>query len=102
MKKLMYLTLAILLLSLTSASAQTPVKKEVKKECCDHSKTITKDHKGCVSDKNAIDAKATKAPANINCKDKECSSDKNAKTNTKAKTKTTSKDNKGCCSEKKA
>lgn len=99
MKKLMYLVLAFTLLTATASVAQTPEKKEQKKECCDHSKTAKKDHKGCASDKKAMNGQTKKHEccsdkAKKDSKDKSCCSDKKAKDAKKVA--------KGCCSEKKA
>ena len=69
MKKLILLVFAFAMFSVASVSAQTPVKKEVKKECCD-SKTdkAQKKDAACCSSKDAKhDAKA---------KDHECCQDK--------------------------
>lgn len=82
MKKLILLVFAFAMFSVASVSAQTPVKKEVKKECCD-SKTdkAQKKDAACCSSKDAKhDAKAKKDGKKHDCCQDKAVKPKDAKT----------------------
>ena len=81
MKKLILLVFAFAMFSVASVSAQTPVKKEVKKECCDSKKdkVAKKDAACCSKDAKAKDHECCQDKAKKDGKKHDCCQDKAVK-----------------------